>query len=86
MAKIEWTKAANPASPYDVVVPGAYEGVSFMVKDSKRFPQTNGWGYAIFRYNAETRAFEAVTGARAAASRCHACHLRVKTADYVFTS
>jgi hypothetical protein len=86
MAKLEWTRASNPASPYDVVVPGVYQGVSFMVKDSKRFPRTDGWGYALFRYNADTGAFEAVIGARAAASRCHTCHLRVKALDYVFTN
>ena len=86
MAKIEWARAPNPDSPYEVVVPGAYEGVSFMVKDAKRFPDTNGWGYAIFRFDAASGTFEPVTGPRAAAARCHACHLRVKKLDYVFTS
>src|SRR5262245_38970147 len=42
MAKVEWLKKPNAASPYDVTVPGAQTEVAFMVKDSKRFPGTNG--------------------------------------------
>jgi hypothetical protein len=46
IAKIEWSKNRNTAAPYGVTVPGTQTEVSFMVKDSKRFPDTNGWGYA----------------------------------------
>jgi hypothetical protein len=42
-AKIEWLKARDSNSPYAVTVPGAQTEVSFMLKDSKRFPDTNGW-------------------------------------------
>ena len=50
MAKIEWLKARNDGAPYGVTVSGAQTEVSFMLKDSKRFPDTNGWGYATFEY------------------------------------
>ena len=49
MAKIEWQKARDPALAYGTFVPGALAEVAFMMKDSKRFPQTNGWGYATFK-------------------------------------
>ena len=47
LAKIEWLKDRDE-SPYGVTVPGTQTEMSFMVKDSKRFPDTNGWGYATF--------------------------------------
>ena len=31
--------------------------VSFILKDSKRFPDTNGWGYAQFLYDAASDPF-----------------------------
>jgi len=37
IAKIEWTKEQNPASPYAVTVPGTLKSVAFIEKDSKRF-------------------------------------------------
>ena len=47
LAKIEWLKDRDE-KPYGVTVPGAQTEMSFMVKDAKRFPDTNGWGYATF--------------------------------------
>ena len=35
-----------------VMAPGALKSVSFIEKDSKRFPKTSGWGYAQFFYDA----------------------------------
>jgi hypothetical protein len=46
IAKIEWAKSSNAASPYAVNVPGVLNDISFIVKDAKRFPDTDGWGYA----------------------------------------
>jgi Cytochrome P460 len=31
-------------------VPDTLRNVGFMVKDAKRFPETDGWGYAQFDY------------------------------------
>lgn len=42
----------NPVSPYEVMVPDTLKSVSFIEKDSKRFPDTTGWGYAQFLYDA----------------------------------
>jgi hypothetical protein len=35
-------------SPYFVELPDTLKSVSFVEKDSKRFPNTSGWGYAQF--------------------------------------
>ena len=69
MAKVEWLKERK-ASPYGVTVPGTQTEVSFMVKDSKRFPETNGWGYATFTYERRlTRSSPRTTNAAFALGR-----------------
>src|SRR5262245_28234437 len=87
IAKIEWAKRHTTA-PYGVTVPGPLAEVSFMVKDSKRFPQTNGWGYAKLKYEAASRTF---TPLRIELSEmrmlCHNCHVAgAKARDFVYTS
>jgi hypothetical protein len=88
MAKIEWLKARNDSAPYGVTVSGAQTEVSFMLKDSKRFPDTNGWGYATFEYDGESATFKPAkpTTASNARSLCHGCHvLGAKARDFVYT-
>jgi hypothetical protein len=87
VAKIEWSKKSNPESPYPVNVPGTVKSVAFIEKDSKRFPETNGWGYAEFTYDAASAAFKPV-GENASFSKnlCHQCHVAVKAKDYIFTA
>lgn len=52
IAKIEWAQKRNAESPYSVTVPGVLKSVSFIEKDSRRFPDTGGWAYAQFAYEA----------------------------------
>lgn len=85
MAKVEWAKKREPGPPYAVTVPGPLIEVSFMVKDSKRFPSTNGWGYATFRHVAESGTWKPFGDSPTFANTCHACHTRVKARDFVFT-
>jgi cytochrome P460 len=87
IAKVEWAKITNPASPYAVIVPGALNDISFMVKDSKRFPDTDGWGYAQFRYNAASKTFAPYGNGPAFAKKdCHQCHINgAKARDFVYT-
>ena len=85
IAKIEWQKN-RPASAYGVTVPGTLAEVAFMVKDSKRFPATNGWGYASFRYDASSNTFKAFGDGPAFANTCHACHTIESARDFVFTN
>ena len=48
IVKIEWTSKKSAESPYSVMVPDTLKSVSFIEKDTKRFPDTNGWAYAQF--------------------------------------
>src|SRR5215475_2747812 len=57
VAKIEWTAKRNAASPYFVMVPDTLKSVSFIEKDTRRFPDTHGWAYAQFGYDATSEAF-----------------------------
>ena len=85
LAKIEWLQNRDE-KPYGVTVPGTQTEMSFMVKDSKRFPNTDGWGYATFAYDAPSDTFKPATTNPSFASGCHGCHTGgAKSRDFVFT-
>ena len=84
-AKLEWQKGRNSGVPYPATIPGPYAEVSFMLKDSKRFPKTHGWGYATFQYDAATETFKAKGDNPEFVNACHACHTIVKARDYLYT-
>ena len=89
MAKIHWAPKANEFFK-DATGPGELVNVDFMVKDSKRFADSGGWGYAVFDYNAGSETFSPGTTAgtppQGNDARCgFACHTTVKARDYVFT-
>ena len=81
IAKIEWKPKANAEAPFPVNVPDTLDGIGFMEKDSERFPDTGGWGYALFNYGAASDTFTADPSP----SDCgHACHVAVKAKDHIF--
>ena len=83
VVKIEWAQKPNPVSPYFVQVPGALMSVSFIEKDSKRFPKTHGWAYAQFLYDPASRTLKpGGTGHECG----YACHTAVAADDYIFTA
>ena len=89
MAKVHWMPKKNEFFP-DAIVPGAQQDVDFMVKDSKRFGDVGGWGYAFFKYDAATDTFTPATTAdtppQANDAKCGvACHTIAKKRDFVFT-
>ena len=89
MAKIHWKPNKNQYFP-DTTVPGTLNDVDFMVKDRKRFADSGGWGWAVFKYDAASDKFTPGTVAdeppQANDAKCGlACHTTVKTRDYVFT-
>ena len=89
MAKIHWTPKQNEFFP-DATVPDKLENVDFMVKDSKRFADSGGWGYAVFDYDAASGTFKPGTSASTPPqgndAKCgFACHTTAKARDYVFT-
>jgi len=83
VVKIEWTSKKNAESPYFVMVPDALKSVSFIEKDTKRFPDTHGWAYAQFGYSAASDTFMA----NGNDAKCgYACHTTVAAKDYIFTA
>ncbi len=83
IVKIEWTAKKNAESPYFVMVPDALKSVSFIEKDSKRFPDTSGWAYAQFVYDAVSDTFMP----NGNDAKCgYACHTGVAAKDYIFTA
>jgi hypothetical protein len=62
-----------------------------MVKDTKRFADSGGWGYAEFEYDTVSDTFRPGTLAdkpsQANDTKCGAaCHTVAKKNDYVFTA
>jgi len=90
MAKIHWTPKKMETFPA-ATVPGAQHDVDFMVKDSKRFADSGGWGWATFEYDAASGTFTPGTLAdkppQGHDAKCgFTCHTIVKARDYVFTA
>ncbi len=90
MAKIHWDAEKDAAEPGQPSVPGAQHDVDFMVKDSKRFADSGGWGWAEFEYDATSQAFRPGDlhdrPPQGHDAKCGlACHTIVQKRDYVFT-
>ncbi len=90
MAKIHWVAKKAEAEPGQPLVPGVQHDVDFMVKDSKRFPDSGGWGYGAFEYNAASDTFRPAgledQPPQGNDAKCGAaCHTVVKAQDFVFT-
>jgi hypothetical protein len=83
IVKIEWARKKSAQSPYAVEVPGELQAVATIEKDSKRFPDTHGWAYGNFNYNAASKAFTP----QGSDAKCgYACHTRVASQDYIYTA
>lgn len=88
IAALHWNEASSeennkvlaqgfPGAGLDSFVPTSAVNVQFMVKDSKKYAATGGWGYADFT--------NGKPGSEALHNTCYACHLPAKDRDYVFT-
>lgn len=86
IAAIHWTRV--PSEDNNKVLAGAFPGaqsfvvgspvnVQFMVKDSKRYAATGGWGFADFK--------DGKPGNKSLHETCFPCHMPAKDRDYVFT-
>jgi len=83
IAKIQWKAKKSAEAPYAVLVPDTMKDMLLIVKDSKRFPDTGGWGYAQFNYDPASDTFSP----EGAGAKCGAaCHTIVKAKDYIFTA
>ena len=86
IAAIHWTRVPSEGNDkvLDVPFPGTQSfligsrvNVQFMVKDSKKYAATAGWGFADFT--------GAKPGGEALHQTCFPCHVPAKDHDYVFT-
>lgn len=77
LVKLAWKRAPSPE--FDPAsVPGAATTVQVMVKDSKKYPASGGWGFGRF--------VDGKPADEAQHRTCFACHAaRVKGHDFVFT-
>ena len=81
IAKIQWKPKKSAEAPFSVSVPDTLKNVFLIEKDSKRFPASSGWGYALFNYDPASDAF-APDGS---GTNCgYACHTIVAAKDYIF--
>ena len=90
MAKVHWNAKVDVGEPGGPTVPGTQHDVDFMLKDSKRFRDSGGWGYGVFEYDSASDKFRLGNltdkPPQGSDAKCgFACHTAVKTKDYVFT-
>jgi len=82
IVKLQWKPKKSTEAPFVVDVPDVFSQAFVMEKDSKRFPKSGGWGYAVFNYDAASDQF---TADPKSLSDCgNACHTAVKAKDYIF--
>ena len=82
IAKLQWKPKKSTEAPFVVDVPDVFTQAFIMEKDSKKFPKTGGWGYAVFNYEAASDKF---TADPKSLSDCgQTCHVAVKAKDYIF--
>ena len=82
IVKLQWKPKKSTEAPFDVDVPDVFTQAFVIEKDSKRFPNTGGWGYALFNYDAATGKFAADAAAKADCGQ--SCHVAVKSKDFIF--
>lgn len=77
LAKLAWKQVQSPEFE-PASIPGAATTVQVMVKDSKKYAATGGWGFGRFIEGTPTDETQHQT--------CFACHqARVQNHDFVFT-
>src|ERR1700690_4488617 len=82
IVKLQWKPKKSTEAQFAVDVPDFFKQAFVMEKDSKRFPKTGGWGYAVFNYDVASDKF---TADPASLQDCgQACHVAVKAKDYIF--
>ncbi len=80
LAKLVWKNSQHPQWD-DAIVPGEFVHSEIMIKDTKKFASTQGWGFARWlgkkqQAYGETDSF---------VEECLSCHTRAKSTNYVFT-
>jgi len=82
IVKLQWKPKKSTEASFAVDVPDTFSQAFVMEKDSKRFPKTGGWGYALFNYDPASDKF--TPDEKSPADCGHSCHVAVKAKDYIF--
>jgi len=82
IVKLQWKQKKSTEAQFAVDVPDTFSQAFVMEKDSKRFPNTGGWGYAVFNYDPTSNKFSA--DPKSLSDCGNACHTAVKAKDYIF--
>src|SRR5271165_4955208 len=82
IVKLQWKPKKSTEAQFPVDVPDVFSQAFVMEKDSKLFPQSGGWGYAVFNYDAASDTFAA--DPKSLSDCGNTCHTVVKTKDYIF--
>ena len=83
IARIAWSYDASEENnkalgrPQSFVAGHPKNGVQFMVRDSKKYASTGGWGYGHFE--------DAKPADESMLKTCFPCHQAIKGRDFVFT-
>jgi Cytochrome P460 len=83
IARLAWSYVPSEENnkvfgrPQSFVAGSPKNGVQFMVKDSRKYASTNGWGFAQFN--------DGKPADEAAHNTCFSCHEPVEARDFVFT-
>jgi hypothetical protein len=83
IARVAWSYEASEENNKAFGLPQSFvaglpkNGVQFMVKDSRKYASTGGWGYAQFN---DGRPVE-----KAVLNGCFSCHQAAQARDFVFT-
>ncbi len=84
--KLLYKPKPNEQAPFAVLVPDTLLQIGCMVKDSTRFAETGGWGYAQFDYDSASDTFAPNTSMQENDAKCGASWLQIaESTDYVFT-
>jgi len=75
--KIFGSILGRPVARQSFVAGPPKNGVQFMVKDSKKYASTGGWGFAQFE--------DGKPADKAVLNTCFSCHAAIKDRDLVFT-
>ena len=86
ITKIEWSFKKITVSSYFVNVPDSLKTVAFIEKDTKRFPDTHGWAYGQWAYDAAADTFKPSELDPSGAECGFAYHTKVSAQDYIFTA
>lgn len=77
-AKVAWSQQEEENG---LVHSGAFLQVEFMIRDSKKYSSTKGWGWARWK-GTDLKPYGSNAGF---VKECISCHMPVKKNDYVFT-